>query len=101
MSLIFTFNALQMDSTGCDKSRTNAEVDRIFFHLHYIVLPSFLVTLILASERNVLYRWTHSLFFFAFLVYLPYSLWTHQSQHRIGWGLPWYRSIGMEVAILE
>ncbi|KAJ3979635.1 hypothetical protein F5890DRAFT_1558499 [Lentinula detonsa] len=28
-----------MDSTGCDKSRTNAEVDRIFFHLHYIQLP--------------------------------------------------------------
>ncbi|KAJ3715557.1 membrane bound O-acyl transferase family-domain-containing protein [Lentinula guzmanii] len=85
MSPIFTFNALQMDSTGCDKSRTNAEVDRIIFHLQYIVLPSFLVTLILASERNVLPRWTHSLFFFAFLVYLVYSFWTHESQHRTGY----------------
>ncbi|KAJ3742399.1 membrane bound O-acyl transferase family-domain-containing protein [Lentinula detonsa] len=74
-----------MDSTGCDKCRTNAEVDRIIFHLQYIVLPSFLVTLILASERNVLPRWTHSLFFFAFLVYLVYSFWTHESQHRTGY----------------
>ncbi|KAJ3928759.1 MAG: membrane bound O-acyl transferase family-domain-containing protein [Lentinula lateritia] len=74
-----------MDWTGFDDFRMNAELDRILFHLHFIVLPSFLLSLILASHRTVLPRRTHYVLLSTYLGYLLYSISTHTSQYRTGY----------------
>ncbi|KAJ3850010.1 hypothetical protein EV368DRAFT_66946 [Lentinula lateritia] len=63
----------------------NAELDRILFHLLFIALPSFLLSLILASHRTILPRCTHYILFSTYLGYLLYSISTHTSQYRTGY----------------
>ncbi|KAJ3712720.1 membrane bound O-acyl transferase family-domain-containing protein [Lentinula raphanica] len=76
-----------MDGVTLTVSGLDVEVHRILFHLQFIVLPSLFICFIVVSKRSVLPRWTHSLFFIAFLAYVWYLFRNHQSGYRTG--SPW------------